>query len=373
MLNRITTTTCAAVIAASALGQDGPLKIRTIDVDLEASGLVRERVVVAVDPPVRVLPDAEVVLDAMRLVRSKTGDGVLGVRVTINVLSGGDVMGSAPLPEFLNASDFPLQHSTRRPRIALDGAGVIDGIEFVIENAAIEGSPADAMSRLTGLGGDPGMTVYVAYGANATEFRSAHTRVTLDAPPLLRSIDTGSTPWNAIDRTDLSEPRPGPIAYAHMGGWAADPREPDISAMIEARTTFAGVQYLFNDASAPSTGQAPPASESHAVLDNALAFDAPLSLFDLQTVEVRLTADHLSGGLVTYASSEPFEMSLYAEDWACYADANRDGILNIFDFLGFQNAFSEGHSYADCDSDGQLTIFDFLCFQNAFASGEACP
>ncbi|UYV13335.1 MAG: hypothetical protein NCW75_03395 [Phycisphaera sp.] len=59
----------------------------------------------------------------------------------------------------------------------------------------------------------------------------------------------------------------------------------------------------------------------------------------------------------------------------CFADFDKSGSLDIFDFLGFQNAFAAGDLRADCDLDGRLTIFDFLCFQNAFAEGQrfGCP
>ncbi len=56
----------------------------------------------------------------------------------------------------------------------------------------------------------------------------------------------------------------------------------------------------------------------------------------------------------------------------CRADIDGDGVLTIFDFLGFQNAFDAGDlSVADFDGDGVLTIFDFLTFQNEFDAG--CP
>ena len=58
-------------------------------------------------------------------------------------------------------------------------------------------------------------------------------------------------------------------------------------------------------------------------------------------------------------------------DAACRADFDGDGVLTIFDFLAFQNAFSAGSLRADFDGDGVLTIFDFLAFQNEFAAG--CP
>ena len=56
----------------------------------------------------------------------------------------------------------------------------------------------------------------------------------------------------------------------------------------------------------------------------------------------------------------------------CYADCDRSGALDIFDFLCFQNSFVLGEPYAcDCDPDPVCDIFDFLCFQSAFVAG--CP
>ena len=62
----------------------------------------------------------------------------------------------------------------------------------------------------------------------------------------------------------------------------------------------------------------------------------------------------------------------------CYADCDPStgiGILDIFDFLCFQNSFVSGNPYAcDCDTttgQGVCDIFDFLCFQDAFVAG--CP
>lgn len=63
---------------------------------------------------------------------------------------------------------------------------------------------------------------------------------------------------------------------------------------------------------------------------------------------------------------------------ACYADCDQTtgpGVLDIFDFLCFANAFAAGDPYAcDCDvstGPGVCDIFDFLCFGGAFAAG--CP
>ena len=56
---------------------------------------------------------------------------------------------------------------------------------------------------------------------------------------------------------------------------------------------------------------------------------------------------------------------------SCYGDCDSNGVLDIFDFLCFQNAFVAGDPYADCDRDGQWTLFDFVCFQSEFVAG--CP
>jgi hypothetical protein len=63
---------------------------------------------------------------------------------------------------------------------------------------------------------------------------------------------------------------------------------------------------------------------------------------------------------------------------ACYPDCDSStgiGVLDIFDFLCFQNRYDVGNTYAcDCDTStgpGVCDIFDFLCFQNAFGAG--CP
>ncbi len=57
---------------------------------------------------------------------------------------------------------------------------------------------------------------------------------------------------------------------------------------------------------------------------------------------------------------------------ACYPDCDSNGVLDIFDFLCFQNSFVAGDPYAcDCEPNPVCDIFDFLCFQNAFVAG--CP
>jgi hypothetical protein len=55
----------------------------------------------------------------------------------------------------------------------------------------------------------------------------------------------------------------------------------------------------------------------------------------------------------------------------CYPDFTGDGTLDLFDFLGYVNAFNDGDNGADCTGEGVLDLFDFLCFVNAF--NEGCP
>ncbi len=55
----------------------------------------------------------------------------------------------------------------------------------------------------------------------------------------------------------------------------------------------------------------------------------------------------------------------------CYADCTGDGILDLFDFLCFVNAFNAASPAANCDHDcaQKLDLFDFLCYTNAFNAG----
>ena len=71
------------------------------------------------------------------------------------------------------------------------------------------------------------------------------------------------------------------------------------------------------------------------------------------------------------------EWSFTVQGATCYA--NCDGstaapILNVNDFICFQNRYAAGDSYANCDGSTAapvLNVNDFICFQNQYASG--CP
>ncbi len=76
------------------------------------------------------------------------------------------------------------------------------------------------------------------------------------------------------------------------------------------------------------------------------------------------------GGPVDFVSY--WEIAGDCAGGGCRADLDGDGVLTLFDFLAFQNAFDAGDiATADFDGDGVLTLFDFLAFQNEFDAG--CP
>ncbi len=54
---------------------------------------------------------------------------------------------------------------------------------------------------------------------------------------------------------------------------------------------------------------------------------------------------------------------------ACAADFDHNGVLDLFDFLAFQNAFVAQDHEADLDGNGVFDLFDFLAFQNLFVAG----
>jgi hypothetical protein len=65
-----------------------------------------------------------------------------------------------------------------------------------------------------------------------------------------------------------------------------------------------------------------------------------------------------------------FSACILAEgEGACYPDLTGDGVLDLFDFLAFVNAFNAADPSADCTGDGIFDLFDFLCFVNAFNAG----
>ena len=77
----------------------------------------------------------------------------------------------------------------------------------------------------------------------------------------------------------------------------------------------------------------------------------------------------VTGGFSFAGIDEARNIAIWACGAGCRVDIDGDGLLTIFDFLGFQNLFDAGDLAADFDGDGQLTLFDFLVFQNEFDAG----
>jgi hypothetical protein len=100
--------------------------------------------------------------------------------------------------------------------------------------------------------------------------------------------------------------------------------------------------------------------------DGAMSFDrveighAPMLWRSIEGVDAALGTGQILDKL---ESLGPFDI--------CPADVNGDGLLNILDFIYFQNAFVAQDPVADCTADARFNILDFVCFQNLFANG--CP
>ena len=144
--------------------------------------------------------------------------------------------------------------------------------------------------------------------------------------------------------------------------------------MVEAGRTLtfdAQTSVLLNDRlqpSVPVTVDHTPPSAGQLILnpDGTGSFHAPTTIGEI-TFEYTLTGT-VAGTNVTSGAAQVVIRVIEA---SCYADCNGSGVLDVFDFLCFQDAFVANDPYADCDGNGMLNIFDFLCFQDAFVIG--CP
>ena len=159
---------------------------------------------------------------------------------------------------------------------------------------------------------------------------------------------SGTMIWDLVDATwdDLNgngEVDPG--EYLSYGGWDHQPAVLDTPdgpvLLVGARGGGLALLDLNTD----------PASADFVIASTDLGGGAPA----------------VSGGVAVSAWADG--VVAFAYQGVCPADFDGDGLLTIFDFLAFQNAFDAGDIASDCDGDGSLTIFDFLCFQNAFAAG----
>jgi subtilisin family serine protease len=95
------------------------------------------------------------------------------------------------------------------------------------------------------------------------------------------------------------------------------------------------------------------------------------------TMRMRFTANDSNPQSINESGIDAFKI-FFVDCGTCYADCDQStgaGVLDVFDFLCFQDSFVNGDPYAcDCDTStgpGVCDVFDFLCFQNAFVAG--CP
>jgi hypothetical protein len=100
-----------------------------------------------------------------------------------------------------------------------------------------------------------------------------------------------------------------------------------------------------------------------------------LMSYSLKTCRDMFTLEQKDRALSTLANAR-IELDLNACSGVvvCYPDCDQStgvGVLDVFDFLCFQDSFVAGAPYSDCDNSGTHDVFDFLCFQDAFANG--CP
>jgi hypothetical protein len=89
-------------------------------------------------------------------------------------------------------------------------------------------------------------------------------------------------------------------------------------------------------------------------------------------------SSHGAGGAYVGGSTEgdlfgdsSGDFDAWVARYACVADANGDGTLDILDFIAFQGLWQGNDPAADCDGSGSFDILDFICFQALFQAG--CP
>jgi hypothetical protein len=109
-----------------------------------------------------------------------------------------------------------------------------------------------------------------------------------------------------------------------------------------------------------------------------LSFGVDGEAFAIEPGNIRGPGLYVGGDFTTAGARDSKRIARWVGCQTCYPDCDQStgaGVLDIFDFLCFQDSFVNGASYAcDCDTStgrGTCDIFDFLCFQNAFVAG--CP
>lgn len=360
---------CGLVLALGTMAraQEGPLKVRSIDVDAQA-GTAFTTVVVPVEPPVPVLAGAQAIFDALEFSRTFDGSGALGIRAVVTVKSGDDDLGYADLPDLQLPVTTPYAGVARRAVADITQSGTIDAIEITFRAEVLGGSPQSPTASVTGLEGEPGVTLYVAYCVHSG-VKTPHDVARIN-PVRFNPTESGFTEWVDLNATGWPRARDGQIGLLLL-----DPLDGQFgpgggSAFVQAEIEFNdGEMQLFDDIASPSASEPralPTVPANFYGVDNAVTTD---NASGVSGVRLRVGVEFQDAETLSLLSPPEYEMRVYRSEWGgCYADAIPDG-LHIFDYLTFLNAFDAGDPYADCNSDGVLDLFDFLCYQNAFDRG----
>jgi hypothetical protein len=107
------------------------------------------------------------------------------------------------------------------------------------------------------------------------------------------------------------------------------------------------------------------------------AFNVETYVPATNAVRIRFIAEDITDSIVEAAIDDFIVTALDCTPQTnpCYANCDQSTtppILNIGDFICFQQAFASGASYANCDQSTTppvLNIADFICFQQSFANG----
>jgi len=144
--------------------------------------------------------------------------------------------------------------------------------------------------------------------------------------------------------------------------WAVGPQDASACegerAEFSATTGGVGGPFTYQwrrDGVAIEPAVNPTAAEATLVLE-------AVTLDDYASYDCMVSGDNTCGEVTTSSA-------MLNDLGCCPADFDADGVLTVFDFLAFQNAFEDMNPEADLDGDGEFTLFDFLAFQAAFDAG----
>jgi len=227
-------------------------------------------------------------------------------------------------------------------------------------------------------------TVVLMLGLNALATANNERRITPDDPLFIEfRVDAGSsvTPDTfvvSLGQTEALEPGTGErLTFL---------RNQDVTIGVHQTTLFGdsvGTIDLdpaasFIDGASPYTVLDPGAVDLGTLGAMAMGTESGLIRLEISSGELIVDLDDVRIEWGAGTGPESFDPSdVQPEITAmyvgapCYADFDRSGTLDVFDFLAYQNAFAVENYRADCDGCGSLDVFDFLCFLRAFDDG--CP